>query len=208
MKLRLACLAVFFLLLPTRARGDTLDADPNDPGRITSVRKGVWELDLVGLGVLTSDTENGVSTTRLSTDFAATVAYFLRKNVSVGASARANHESVGGGVRATTFGASANVVLHARLGLGAFFRPGIGVGALFGSRRTPVGTGMLEEATQAGFITRVQLPIAYFASKRLLLQAGPQLNVTVGGYTPSGGGEARAFTRVAGGFSVGAGYTF
>jgi hypothetical protein len=165
------------------------------------------EADLVGLGVLTSDSEDGVSTTRLSTDFAATLAYFVKKNVSIGASLLVDYESIGGGQTATTFGASANVVLHAPLGMGAFFRPGLSVGALFGSRRTEVGPGMLAEASQAGLITRVQLPIAYFASKRFLLQAGPQLNVILGGVTPNGG-ESKAFTRVAGGFAVGGGYTF
>jgi len=195
------------LLVPAAAHADSLDANPNDPGRVTAVHKGVWEIDLGGLAVLTSDTENETSVTRLSTDFSGKLQYFIRDNISVGGALLADYENVGGGVSATTFGGAAEAVLHLRLGLGAFFRPGIGVGALFGTRQSQVGVGMLEEASQVGVVVRAQLPIAYFASRRFLLQAGPQFNFTAGNFTPNGG-MATGFTRLAGGFAVAFGYAF
>ena len=195
------------LLAPALAHADSLEGNPNDPGRITAVHKGVWEIDLGGLAVLTSDTENETSVTRLSTDFSAAVNYFIKDNISVGGSVLADYENTGGGVNATTFGGALQATVHLRLGLGAFFRPGLGVGALFGSRETPAGAGMLESASQVGVVARVQLPIAYFASRRFLLQAGPQFNLTAGSFTPTGG-MATSYTRVAGGFAVGVGYAF
>ena len=199
---------LIFAAAPSIASADDVYGDPNDPGKVTAVNKGVKEIDLGGLAVLSRDQEGEMSVTRLSTDWSASFSYYLKRNLSIGVAGLFDYENSGGGVRATTFGGAAQATLHARLGLGAFFRPGISVGAMFGSRKSPTGTaGMLAEASQVGMITRIQLPIAYFTSRRFLLQAGPQLNVTVGSYTPTGG-TAQSFVRVAGGFAVGIGYIF
>jgi hypothetical protein len=187
---------LFCLFAATSARAD-----------VTTVDQGLWEIDLGGLAVLTSDREGDSSVTRMSSDMSASVSYFVIDNVSVGASMLADYENVGGGVSATTYGADLHAALHLRLGLGAFFRPGLGLGGLFGTRHLPTTPGMIEEAQQAGMIARLQLPIAYFASERILLQAGPQLNFTAGSYTP-GSGMSMSFTRIAGGFAVGVGYAF
>ncbi len=195
------------LLLPSLARADTLYADPNDPGKVTHIRKGVWEIDTGALGVLSVDKLGDMSITRLSTDFSAQVHYFLRDNISVGGEALFDWDDSGDGTSATTFGGAVDATVHLRLGLGAFFRPGIAIGALFGHRNIPMGTGTVDEASQVGVITRLALPIAYFASPRFLLQAGPQINITVGSFTPTGG-DAQSFTRIAGGFAVGFGYVF
>ena len=77
-----------------------------------------------------------------------------------------------------------------------------------GQRDLPAAAdGTIMQASQVSFVTHLRLPIAYFASKRLLLQAGPQLDVEVGNYTPTGG-ESQSFSRIAGGFAVGGGYAF
>jgi hypothetical protein len=200
---------VFLLVLasPAAARADDVYANGNDPGKVTHIRKGVWELDVGALGVLTVDKEGDASVTRFSTDFSAQVHYFINDNISIGAEALFDFDDNGDGVSATTFGGALDATAHLRLGLGAFFRPGIAIGALFGHRNLPMTTGLVEQASQTGFITRISLPIAYFASSRFLLQAGPQINVTVGSFTPDGG-DAQSFTRIAGGFSVGFGYVF
>jgi hypothetical protein len=195
------------LCLPSLARADEVYMNPNDPGKVTAIGRGVWEIDLGGLGVLTNDSDSGTTVTRLSTDFSGALHYFLKDNVSVGVEGLFDYDSIGGGNNSITGGAAADVAVHLRLGLGAFFRPGIAVGALFGNRNTMVAAGTLAQATQVAFVTRIQLPIAYFASRRFLLQAGPQLNVQLGSYTPMGG-DAVGFTRIAGGFAVGVGYVF
>jgi hypothetical protein len=198
---------VLLVLAPALARADTVYNDPGDPGKVTHIRKGVWELDTGALGVLSVDKLGDMSVTRFSTDFSAQVHYFVRDNISIGGEALFDFDDSGDGTSATTFGGALDAAVHLRLGLGAFFRPGIAIGALFGHRDIPMGTGTVDQASQVGFITRLAMPIAYFASPRFLLQAGPQINITVGSFTPTGGG-AQSFTRIAGGFAVGFGYVF
>jgi hypothetical protein len=195
------------ILVPSLARADAVYSDPNDPGKVTHIRKGVFELDTGALGVLSVDKLGDMSVTRFSTDFSAQLHYFVRDNISIGGEALFDFDDSGDGTSATTFGGAVDATVHMRLGLGAFFRPGIAVGALFGHRNIPMGTGTVDQASQVGFITRLALPIAYFASPRFLLQAGPQINITVGSFTPTGA-EAQSFTRIAGGFAVGFGYVF
>lgn len=205
MKLRFAALAA--LAFPALAHADEIGADPNDPGRVTKVRKGVWEFNTGALGVMSVDKQGDTSITRISTDGNLSIHHFLRDNFSVGVAGVINYDSSGGGNSAITYGGTGVATLHLRLGLGAFVRPTLAIGALFGKREIPMEAGIVEEATQVAFIARIGLPIAYFTSKRFLLHAGPQLHVTAGSYTPMGG-EAQTFTRIAGGFGVGFGYVF
>jgi hypothetical protein len=202
---RLVCLAV--LCLPALARADSVYRDPNDPGKVTNIGRGVWEMDVGALGVLAVDNEGDTSVTRLSTDFSAQLHYFVKNNLSIGVEALFDFDDNGDNQSSTAFGGAIDATVHLRLGLGAFFRPGIAIGALFGHRNLPLMDGTIDQASQVGVITRLALPIAYFASPRLLLQAGPQINVTAGSFTPTGG-DAQSFTRIAGGFSVGLGYVF
>lgn len=194
-------------LAPSAARADSLDANPSDPGHVTSIRKGVWEVDLGALGVLSSDHQGDATVTRLSTDASVTVSRFFRDNLSIGVVGMADFDTAGSNTDAMLYGAGLVGTLHLRLGMGAFFRPGLAMGGLFGTRHTPLTAGTVEQVTEVGAIVRLQLPLAYFLSKRLVLQAGPQLNVTAGSYTPMNK-DAQSFTRVAGGFAVGAGYAF
>ena len=204
----LLTLALTILGLPvTPSRADDLDANPDDPGRITAIHRGVWELDVGALGILASDHQGDATVTRLSVDTSLTLSRFIKNNVSIGVAGLFDYDSSGGGNHAAQLGGALQATVHFRLGLGAFFRPGIAVGGLYGTRDTSIGPGMLEAATQLGVITRLQFPLAYFASKRVVLQAGPQLNFTAGRYTPTGG-TSHGFTRIAGGFAIGAGYAF
>ncbi|MEJ7601027.1 MAG: hypothetical protein WKG01_24200 [Kofleriaceae bacterium] len=207
MQPRFALLAVVASLVPNLAHADDIGADPNDPGRVTRVRKGVWEFDLGALGVMSVDKQGDNSITRISTDASIAIHRFLRDNLSVGAAAIVNYDSSGGGNTAITVGGAGIATFHFRLGLGAFLRPQISLGALFGKREIPLDMTTVEEADQVAFIARIGLPIAYFTSKRFLLHAGPQLHITAGTYTPTGG-ESQTFTRISGGFGVGLGYVF
>ncbi len=194
--------------LAATARADTVYMDPNDPGKITHIAQGVWELGFGALGVLSVDSSAGTSTTRVSTDGSLHLRYYIKDNISVGVQAIVDYDSVGDGNSAVTYGGALEAAVNLRLGLGAFFRPGIALGGLFGTHDVPQATGTsVDQASQAAFTARLELPLAYFGGRRWLIEAGPQLVFTSGSYSPSGG-DSVSFTTISGGFAIGAGYVF
>ncbi len=206
--MKASLLAVLLLGFAGNAHADEVAANPNDPGKVTSIGKGVKEIDLGGIFVLTVDKVGDQSTTKLSTLGGLGFQYFINANVSAGATALMSYDKVGDATSALSFGGVAFASLHVRLGLGAFFRPTLGLGALFGTREVDAGGGMVAELSQVAFLTRIGLPFAYFPSKRVVLQAGPEINVSIGSFKADGSDESTSFTTVAGGFAVGVGYVF
>lgn len=197
-----------FLAVAAPAHADEVAANPNDAGRVTSIGKGVKELDLGGIFVLSVDKVEDQSTTKLSTLGGVGFQYFINQNVSIGASGLFAYDKVGDVESATSFGGALFGTFHVRLGLGAFFRPTLGLGALFGTREVDAGGGTVAELSQVAFLTRIALPFAYFASKRVVLQAGPEIDVSIGSFKADGAEEGTSFTTIAGGFAVGVGYVF
>src|SRR5512139_2730156 len=121
MKRSLLVLSV--LVVVAEARADEVAANPNDPGAVTSVGRGVKEIDLGGIFVLSVDKVGDESTTKLSTLGGLGFQFFLNQNVSLGATGLFSYDKVGDATSATSFGGVAFGSLHVRLGLGAFFRP-------------------------------------------------------------------------------------
>jgi hypothetical protein len=194
--------------LPGAAHADDVNADPSDPGRVTRIMKGVSEIDLGALGVFTYDKQGDASNTRLSMLFSAGYQYFINNNLSVGGQFLTNYDRPSDNQSALTLGGTVFGSFHVRLGLGAFLRPTLALGALFGNRELDTGVGgVVVEAKQTSFLTRIMFPFAYFPSKRVVLQAGPELDMSFGSFKPEGG-ESESFTSIAGGFSVGFGYAF
>jgi hypothetical protein len=190
------------------AAADTIYADPNDPGRVTAVRKGVKEIDLGGLFVMThTKTGDAEGTTRISSLGGLSFQYFINDNISAGAAALFSYDRLSANTYATGFGGMAFASLHVRLGLGAFLRPTLGGGVLVGKLNTEVTPGMTESAGQVSGLIRVGLPFAYFPSRRIVLQAGPELDVMIGATSPDVG-DSVSFTTVSAGFGVSAGYVF
>lgn len=205
--MRKAQLIVIVLAASAPAHAD--DVGPaTDAGSVTNIRKGVKELDLCGT-FLFSSTRSGDAdaVSRVSSLGGPSFQYFINNNVSVGANALFSYDQVGD-ASSTAFGGTAFGSLHIRLGLGAFLRPTLGVGALVGTSQVDLGGGMVAEADQASLLIRAALPFAYFPSKRVVLLAGPELNVSVGSVTPKAGGDSQSFTNIASGFGVGIGYAF
>jgi len=193
----------------TSAVADTAGADPNDPGKITAIAKGVKEIDLGGIFVLnTNKVGDGDSVTNISTLLGPSFQYYFNANVSVGGTVLFNFEKAGDD-SVLGFGGLLHASFHMRLGLGAFFRPTAGVGALFGTRdiADPAMPGTVSKLSQSAFLTRISFPIAYFTSRRFLLQAGPEINISLGSFKPDSG-PSTSFTTISGGFSVGLGYVF
>ncbi|MBA3396683.1 MAG: hypothetical protein H0T89_28890 [Deltaproteobacteria bacterium] len=199
-------LATSTLALST-AVADEVTAEPTDPGRVTAIGKGVKEIDLGGIFVLSVDKVGEESNTKLSTLMGAGFQYFINNNVSLGATALFSYDKAGADTQSTGFGGVLFGSFHVRLGLGAFFRPTLGLGGLFGNREIGSG-GTVAKLTQTAFLTRIGLPFAYFPSRRVVLQAGPEINVSVGSFKADGSDEGTSFTTVAGGFAVGVGYVF
>jgi hypothetical protein len=201
-------LLVLIVLSATSATAlaDEVTAEPNDPGKVTRVGKGVKEIDLGGLFVFSHDKVEDVSTTKLTTLGGLSFQYFFNANVSAGVSGLFSYDKVGD-ASATSFGGLAFGSFHVRLGLGAFFRPTLGLGALFGNREIDAGTGSVAKLSQTAFLARIGLPFAYFPSKRVVLQAGPEIDIEIGSFKPDGG-ESTSFTTIAGGFGLAVGYVF
>jgi len=209
MKHRLACVALVVLAAsPPIARGDTLSGDPNDAGKVTSIRKGVKEIDVGGVFVLSYDKSGDADpSTRISSLGGIGFQYFVNNNLSAGANFLVSYDRQSRATYSTGYGGTVFGSLHVRLGLGAFLRPTLGFGVLLGDLNSELTPGMVSRASQVAFLTRIGLPFAYFPSKRVVLQAGPELNISIGNATPDGG-EAQSFTTIAGGFGVSAGYAF
>jgi hypothetical protein len=66
---------------------------------------------------------------------------------------------------------------------------------------------MTSSASQISGLVRIGIPFAYFPSRRIVLQAGPEVAISVGSTTPDAG-DSQSFVSITGGFGVSAGYTF
>jgi hypothetical protein len=200
--------ALCLALLATPVAADTIGANPQDRGRVTAIQKGVKEIDAGGIFVLSHNKSGDAeASTRISTIGGIGFQYFLKDNLSVGGTFLASYDRQSADAYSTAFGGAAFASLHARLGLGAFLRPTLGVGALFGTLKTELVPGQLMSASQVSGLVRIALPFAYFPGTRVVLQAGPEVDISIGRVTPEGG-EGESFMTIAGGFGVSAGYVF
>jgi hypothetical protein len=202
--MKLAIVPVLLLCATARA-----DIDPNDPNPVTRIERGVSELDVGALGVLTYNSTNNNSTTQVSLLFGLGYQYFLGNNLSLGANFLIDYDRENSNISAHAYGGDLFAAAHLRLGLGAFFRPSIGLGLLFGSAEEDTGiAGIVVKQSETAFLLRLQFPFAYFPSRRIVLQAGPEIDMLFGSFTPDGGGDSTGFTQISGGFGIGMGYAF
>jgi hypothetical protein len=208
MKLHALVAALSIPAVTSLGHADTLGAEPNDYGKVTHITKGVKEIDLGGIFVLShSKVGDGEGSTRVSSLSGIGFQYFINDNFSAGATALFGYDRLSSDSYSTGFGGMAFASLHVRLGLGAFLRPLIGAGVLVGNLSTETAPGMTSSASQVSGLVRIGLPFAYFPSKRVVLQAGPELDVSVGSTNPDVG-DSQSFTTVTGGFGVSVGYAF
>jgi hypothetical protein len=191
------------------AFADAIGGDPTDYGKVTAIRKGVMEIDAGGIFVISYNKSGDAdANTRVSSLGGVGFQYFFKENVSAGANFLFDYDRISANTYSTAFGGTAFASLHVRLGLGAFLRPTLGAGLLVGNLNTEVEPGMVTQASQVSALVRLALPFAYFPSRRIVLQAGPELDMIFGTVTPDGGGDGQSVTTVSGGFGVSAGYAF
>ncbi|CAN5235261.1 hypothetical protein BH11MYX1_BH11MYX1_07640 [soil metagenome] len=203
------CLALFLIgSLAASARADTIGGNPADHGTVTGIRRGAKELDVGGMFVINQARgADGQSNMSVSSLGSFGLQYFVRENISVGGSFVATYDRQGSAAHATAFGGMVFASLHLRLGLGAFLRPTLGGGVLTGHQTSEVTASTVMQASETSALLRIGLPFAYFASSRLVLQAGPELDISIGQVTPEGQASA-SFSSMTGGFGVSAGYAF
>ncbi len=202
-------LLVVLVFLCATARADMVTADPNDPGSVTRIERGVSELDIGALGVLTYNSTNNNSNTQVAMLFGIGYQYFLNHSLSLGANFLIDYDRQNSDLSAHAYGGELFAATHLRLGLGAFFRPSIGLGALFGSAEEDTGiAGIVVKENETAFLVRIKFPFAYFPTRRVVLQAGPEIDMLFGSFKPDGGGDSTGFTQISGGFGIGMGYAF
>jgi hypothetical protein len=201
-------LVALVLSTSTVALADTVGADPNDYGKVTAIAKGVMEIDAGGIFVISYNKSGDADpNTRVSSLGGVGFQYFVKNNVSVGGNFLFDYDRISATTYSTAFGGTAFASLHVRLGLGAFLRPTLGAGLLVGSLNTEVEPGMVTQASQVSALVRLAMPFAYFPTRRVVLQAGPELDMIFGTVTPDGG-DGQSVTTISGGFGVSAGYAF
>ncbi|HTM19821.1 MAG TPA: hypothetical protein VL172_04915 [Kofleriaceae bacterium] len=188
------------------AHADNLGSRRQQYDAITRINKGVFQLGVDSTLILGYSAEGDSSLLRANLAGNLALRYFPRNNLGI--SLR------GGGIvrkagDATdhAFALTAWVDAYLRLGEGMFFVPGIGAGALFGSREVPAGPGQIAEASQVGGIAAAELLLTVFLNHRFSLAAGPQLTSSFGSTTPEAG-DSTSFVAIDGGFQVGAAYSF
>ena len=88
-------LALLPLLVASTAAADTIGANPNDPGKVTHIEKGVKELNLGGIFVYSVDKVEDTTTSRFSALGGPGFQYFFNANVSAGAQGLISYDKVG-----------------------------------------------------------------------------------------------------------------
>jgi hypothetical protein len=203
----LACSLAFAIVSPAPSRAGTLEST-DDPGSITEIGSGVSELGLGALALLTYHDEGDTSNTRVNMLLGLGYQYVIRDNLSLGGQLLLNRDRTSDATSSLAVGGAVLGTYHVRLGFNAFLRPTLACGVLFGDHeRATDDRNLVMETNQTAFLIRLQLPLAYYASQHIVLQAGPELDLSLGSVDqPSRG--AKSFTTLASGFSVGLGYVF
>ncbi len=142
--------------------------------------------------------------------------YFLLKNFSLGLSAGVLYKHASqGDLSGSDLGgiATVNAAYNVPLGGGLFLRPMLGAGGFYTKRDATVPAldpDDLIRSTVAGGVGRAGLGLAFYASPRFMLRAGPEAVVQFGTNSPAKPehGDAQSFAGVDAAFSVSMSYVF
>lgn len=112
---------------------------------------------------------------------------------------------------ASDFGFLGFATLHYFLPLNrfVFFKPGLGLGAFFGTRERPGAMpGIRIESDLSGFAGRVDIGFQFQLSDMVNLKTGLAVIPWFGSETPPDSDESESFRQVDAGFNLGVGVTF
>ena len=197
-KLLVALVLLLASLPAARARADG----------ISRIDKGTFQLSLDALLISTYEKDEGAdSVFRANGDARLGLHYFLADNLALGLHAGLLVRKTGGTSRDLAFTADLSGRWYGRLGLGAFFAPELTLGGIFGDRDITLGGGLESHNSLTGFSAALRLPIAFFVSRVVSLEAGPQIIFSVASAKPDTG-DATSVTALDLGFNVGFVYTF
>lgn len=191
---------LFFAALsaaPTAASAQIGNTDASDKELVAS---SIW--------ILGHQDQGDFSNTAFTIIGEAAFRYFVADNFGVGLSAGAFFKSAGDDAEDSGFTVQALASYYLSLTDQLYLAPGIGLGATFGSRQTPVGMNMLLEQDILGFTTSLSLPFVLFTTGPFSVRAGPEIIATFGSAEDSATGDSQSFTTIDGGFKIGFGFNF
>jgi hypothetical protein len=138
--------------------------------------------------------------------------YFIIRNLSLGLTAGPLYSrvSVGKTVASDLGGYGLiNIAYHASLGGGLFIVPTVGAGGFYAKRELEAPPAPQVESNAYGGLARGGLGLAFYASPRFMLHAGPEAFVKVGANKAKvEGASAERFIAVDAAFNVGLAYVF
>ncbi len=200
------------LLLSSPAQSYELGAGSGSGGVVTSLGKGLKELGFESMYVLHYDKAGESDSFRGTFIGGGTFRYYMIRNLSLGINANFLYRKVSSGDNSAGdlgFLGTVNVAYNASLGGGLFIRPLLGVGGSFAKRTATVGTQDPARASVFGGAGRVGLGLAFYASRRFKLHAGPEALLHFGKSKPDTEGfDAESFFAIDGAFNVGLTYVF
>ncbi len=203
-------------LASTSARADTLGPGGRDVGKISEISKGVKELGVDSLFLLNYSKvgNGGASALRMTVLGSLVFRYFVAKNLALIVNAGGLYRTFDAEGKATDVAGTASLgaAYYLSLGGGMFLAPSVGLGGLYGGRKTEAGPVIVRD-TVVGGLGRAGLGLVFYPSSRVNLFARPEVTAVYGSAKPSEvpagvTASSSSFFSVDGGFSVGASYIF
>jgi len=202
-------------LVASSAHADTLGPSKRDTrGFISHLSKGIFEIGVDSLLVWTSRTTtiNDVETSssELTLSLGPTFRYFVIDNLAVSLNINALVTRTGAGDDAlTTYGVLGlvDVDYYIPLGRGMFFKPGVGGGGFWKTRKEDVGASLQKSFNTVGGAFRVQVGFVYYTSPKFNLRANLDF-LGQFGTTTSDGEPDQSLFQMDLGWNVGAAYVF
>lgn len=203
-------------LATTSARADTLNPGGRDVGKISEISKGVKELGIESLFLLNYSKvgNGGASALRATVLGSLAFRYFIANNLALTLNVGGLYRTFDAEGKGTDVAGTAilGAAYYVSLGGGMFIAPSVGLGGLYGGRKTEAGPVTVRE-TVVGGLGRAGLGLVFYPSSRVNLFARPEVTAVYGSSKPSElpagvTASASSFFSVDGGFSVGASYIF
>jgi len=219
--LRFRCFVVPFVvatalsLVPRSASADDLVSGGASHGVVSRIKRGVKEVGVESLFATSYDKVNGGSSAlQLTVIGGLGFRYFVADNVALALNGGALFDTSdrSGTHRDVAGYGTLSAAYYVAVGGGLMLAPTIGAGGFYGGR-TENGTPDLVHATLAGGLARGGLGLVFYPSSRVNLFARPEAIAFFGKATPEAttatpSPTSSSFTRVTGGFTVGANIVF
>lgn len=163
---RLLFLVAAVLAFPAAAGADVLGSRQNQPGHITRIGKGVFQLGVDAIFTSSYQKEEDESVFRANLIGRGHLRYLVRDNLAVGLHAGVLYRKTGDDQTDLALIGDVSLRWYARLGEGMFWAPEGSLGLLFGSRDIDTGTAMSLDLGLVGFAAGLKLPLVFCSASR------------------------------------------